>query len=105
MHFQKQPCNFEFVRRGGLNLGLTTTFTIMRAIEKHTQLSFHEKEAPHTRTLLIKKLEWKMSSLYLFFPPMNNKHLKPTVIIMKSAFHVYLTGEGFVILSDDLLTQ
>jgi len=46
--------------------------------------------------LLIKKLEWKMSSPYLFFPPVKNKHSKDTVNIMKSVLHIYFTAGGFV---------
>lgn len=95
MHLQKKPCHFRLIRRGGLNLFLTTRFTIC-ARGKHTQLSLHEKTTPPAH-LLIKKLERKMSPLYLFFPPVKNKHLKATVNIMKSALHIYCTVEGFVI--------
>lgn len=87
-------------------MDLTTRFTIISAIEKHTQSNLHEKTAPPKHThLLIKKLEWKRSSLYLFFPPVKNKQSKATVNIIKSAFHSYLTGKDFVILPDDLQMQ
>lgn len=74
---------------------LTTRFTIC-VIGKHTQLSLHEKATPPAH-LLTKKLERKVSSLYLFFPPVKNKHSKAPVNIMKSALHIYCTIEGFVI--------
>jgi len=41
----------------------------------------------------------------LIFPPMKNKESKPSANIMTSAFHIYITGEGLVILPDNLQMQ